>query len=533
MRTLRCASAPGVEPGRSQPERGQQRRRTTASFLRLRRLRLFLAPRSPVLAHPFGDRLALFLGHRALAPGDGPDRLLPAAPGGWRAVSCDHLDGVLSWRRAGSSSIAPRCAARPGFRSSTSRPASSEATRRGIAPAAETHERAPPRTPPTRVASLPGRRAGFGRRVRGLKVVDHRTHLGRVPRRPVAAVGQPRHSGTPAPCNRGHRRLVRTVLLAQGEKPHRRFDRRQRVVLPPAGVRLVNVHRRLRLPVQTARRSGPEAVAGPARSEGPKAGPPRVWRSCAGAAPSADGGRSGPAPPRRQLHRSRAWTRAASLDLARPARRLQPARFGQRPARFVFAPTRLTGASWTAIPDDHRSSTHRNRIREWSGTASAVLSCKRVVRLGRRRRIDGPKGEAATAAGHCAVELPHAAALAFCPPARFPYGFGPAPGRPGRSSPSRKSRPASGRWPDRYGQPQSARSRRERRVRGTDAQETRERLDTALTEANHACHRELSDEPRRRVGGERFDGVWSDNRGATGCAGARLISSLSSLPGLK
>ena len=130
MRTLRCASAPGVEPGRSQPERGQQRRRTTASFLRLRRLRLFLAPRSPVLAHPFGDRLALFLGHRALAPGDGPDRLLPAAPGGWRADSCDRLDGALYGDELALPAIAPRCAARPGFRSSTSRPASSEATRR-------------------------------------------------------------------------------------------------------------------------------------------------------------------------------------------------------------------------------------------------------------------------------------------------------------------------------------------------------------------------------------------------------------------
>ena len=68
------------------------------------------------------------------------------------------------------------------------------------------------------------------------------------------------------------------------------------------------------------------------------------------------------------------------------------------------------------------------------------------------------------------------------------------------------------------------------------AEESRERLDTPLTEASHARHPELSDEShehRPRVGGEGFDGGWSGNRGAAGCVGARLISSLSSLPGLK
>jgi len=49
----------------------------------------------PVLPHPLGHGPALLLGHRALAPPDRLDRLLPAAPGGRRGGSFDRLDGAL------------------------------------------------------------------------------------------------------------------------------------------------------------------------------------------------------------------------------------------------------------------------------------------------------------------------------------------------------------------------------------------------------------------------------------------------------
>ena len=48
-----------------------------------------------------------------------------------------------------------------------------------------------------------------------LEALDRRTHLGGDPHRPLAPVGQPRHLGTPAPGNRGHRRFGRTVPVAQ------------------------------------------------------------------------------------------------------------------------------------------------------------------------------------------------------------------------------------------------------------------------------------------------------------------------------
>ena len=76
------------------------------------------------------------------------------------------------------------------------------------------------------------------------------------------------------------------------------------------------------------------------------------------------------------------------------------------PPLSVLAPTRLTGASWTATPDDRPSSTHRNRIREDpNGIRGAVVQARRAFRPdGSDRR---PQGEAATAAGPCAAELPH------------------------------------------------------------------------------------------------------------------------------
>ena len=66
----------------------------------------------------------------------------------------------------------------------------------------------------------------------------------------------------------------------------------------------------------------------------------------------------------------------------------------------------------------------------------------------------------------------------------------------------------------------------------SEAQEA-QRLDTPLAEAIHARSREPSDEYRLRTAGQRFDAGYSDNGGGTGCAGSRLISSFSPLPGLK
>ena len=57
-------------------------------------------------------------------------------------------------------------------------------------------------------------------------------------------------------------------------------------------------------------------------------------------------------------------------------------------------------------------------------------------------------------------------------------------------------------------------------------------LDTPLAEAIHASSWEPSDQHRLRTAGQRFGAGYSDNRGGTGCAGSRLINSLSSLPGL-
>ena len=61
------------------------------------------------------------------------------------------------------------------------------------------------------------------------------------------------------------------------------------------------------------------------------------------------------------------------------------------PPRSVLAPTRLTGASWTATPDDRRSSTHRNRIREDpNGIRGAVVQARRASRAdGADRRAAG------------------------------------------------------------------------------------------------------------------------------------------------
>ena len=64
------------------------------------------------------------------------------------------------------------------------------------------------------------------------------------------------------------------------------------------------------------------------------------------------------------------------------------------------------------------------------------------------------------------------------------------------------------------------------------AEEARQRLDTPLAEASPPASAEPSDGHRPRTAGQRFDTSYSDNGGAGGAA-SRLISSFSSLPGLK
>jgi len=63
--------------------------------LRLVLLGLSRPARGPVLAHPLAHRLALLFAHRALAPPDRLDRLLPAAPGRRPRLSFYRLDGAL------------------------------------------------------------------------------------------------------------------------------------------------------------------------------------------------------------------------------------------------------------------------------------------------------------------------------------------------------------------------------------------------------------------------------------------------------
>ena len=48
--------------------------------------------------------------------------------------------------------------------------------------------------------------------------------------------------GTPDPGNRGRCRFGRTVPVAQRQEPHRRLDRRQRVILTDVDVAVVNLH---------------------------------------------------------------------------------------------------------------------------------------------------------------------------------------------------------------------------------------------------------------------------------------------------
>ena len=55
--------------------------------------------------------------------------------------------------------------------------------------------------------------------------------------------------GTPASGNRCRCRFGRTVPVAQRQEPHRRLDRRQRVILTDVDVAVVNLHRQLPEPV--------------------------------------------------------------------------------------------------------------------------------------------------------------------------------------------------------------------------------------------------------------------------------------------
>ena len=68
----------------------------------------------------------------------------------------------------------------------------------------------------------------------------------------AAHTGHSRRSGnpgTPASGNRCRCRFGRTVPVAQRQEPHRRLDRRQRVILTDVDVTVVNLHRQLPEPV--------------------------------------------------------------------------------------------------------------------------------------------------------------------------------------------------------------------------------------------------------------------------------------------
>ena len=99
-----------------------------------------------------------------------------------------------------------------------------------------------------------------------LKILDRRTHLAGGPLRPVVAIGQARHSSPPPPGNRCDCRFVRTIPVAQGQKPHRHLDRRKRVVLANGGVALAIHHRQHAFSLSLTR-GAPAQFPGGAKSQ--------------------------------------------------------------------------------------------------------------------------------------------------------------------------------------------------------------------------------------------------------------------------
>ena len=67
---------------------------------------------------------------------------------------------------------------------------------------------------------------------RFLEVLDRRLHLVGVPRWPVGVAGQPRYSDLAAGGDQPEDRTLRTVVVAQGQEPHRLADRWQLVFHP-------------------------------------------------------------------------------------------------------------------------------------------------------------------------------------------------------------------------------------------------------------------------------------------------------------
>ena len=62
-----------------------------------------------------------------------------------------------------------------------------------------------------------------------LQVLDRGPHLVSVPRRPVVGFRQPRHPGVPARGDQLDRKMLRAVVVAQYQEPHRQGDRRKLV----------------------------------------------------------------------------------------------------------------------------------------------------------------------------------------------------------------------------------------------------------------------------------------------------------------
>ena len=224
----------------------------------------------------------------------------------------------------------------------------------------------PPPPPPRPTGPLPTRGAGFGSRDAGLlEVVDRRTHLGCVPRRPASRQGNP---GTPA------RRPRTTAATADASEPYRSHRARKRIVVSTDG----SVSS-CRMPV-----SGSSACisgSGPA-SQGPPLCSSQAARLLPGLpCPGSAGCASGRAVSSRKPHHpasgggpSRAASPATPGSRAHPAIRLEPRQATPR------RPRRRTAAA-LRVPATVLFRHHRNRSRRRSRAPSSIQPCENASRV--------------------------------------------------------------------------------------------------------------------------------------------------------